>query len=113
VPRQKGTAAASYTQGPLDASVRANFYGKVKYKPDLPENDEEFGAKTLFDAEVGYELTPSLHLSVGAENIFNTFPDRNTKANNQSSGRFVYNRNVSQFGWNGGFYYAKLRLMLF
>jgi iron complex outermembrane receptor protein len=113
VPRQRATAAVNYAQGPLSAVVRANFYGKVKYKPDLPENDEEFGAKTLFDADVGYQLTPSLRLSVGAENVFNTFPDKNTKAANQSFGRFVYNRNVSQFGWNGGFYYARLRLLLF
>jgi iron complex outermembrane receptor protein len=113
VPRQRGTASVSYALGPLSALVRANYYGPVEYKPDLPENGEKFGAKTLFDADVGYELTPSLRLSVGAENIFNTFPDENTKPANQSSGRFVYNRNVSQFGWNGGFYYAKLRLMLF
>jgi iron complex outermembrane receptor protein len=113
VPHQKGTAAVSFAQGPISAVGRANFYGKVYYKPDLPENDEEFGAKTLFDAEVGYELTPSLRLSVGAENVFNTYPDKNTKPANTSSGRFVYNRNVSQFGWNGGFYYAKLRLLLF
>jgi iron complex outermembrane receptor protein len=113
VPRQRGTASVSYALGPLSALVRANYYGPVEYKPDLPENGEKFGAKTLFDADVGYELTPSLRLSIGAENIFNTFPDENTKPANQSSGRFVYNRNVSQFGWNGGFYYAKLRLMLF
>jgi iron complex outermembrane recepter protein len=113
VPRQKGTAAVTYAQGPLTALVRANFYGKVNYKPDLPENDEVLGAKTLFDADVSYELTSSLRLSVGAENVFNTYPDKNTKPANTSFGRFVYNRNVSQFGWNGGFYYAKLRLMLF
>jgi iron complex outermembrane receptor protein len=113
VPRQKATAAVNYSQGPFGALVRANFYGKVYYKPDLPDNDEEFGAKTLFDAEAGYQLTAGLRLSVGAENVFNTYPDKNTKAANISSGRFIYSRNVSQFGWNGGFYYAKLRLMLF
>jgi iron complex outermembrane receptor protein len=113
VPRQKATAAVNFTRGPLTAVVRANYYGGVKYKPDLPENDEEFGAKTLFDVDLGYELTPSLRLGIGAENVFNTFPDENTKPANLSSGRFIYSRNVSQFGWNGGFYYARLRLMLF
>jgi iron complex outermembrane receptor protein len=113
VPHQKATAAVTYTQGPLSALVRANFYGKVRYKPDLPDNDEDFGAKTLFDADVGYQLTDSLRLSIGGENVFNTFPDENKKAANTSFGRFAYNRNVSQFGWNGGFYYAKLRLVVF
>jgi iron complex outermembrane recepter protein len=113
VPRRKATASATFVQGPFSALVRANHYGKVAYKPDLADNDESFRAKTLFDADVGYEITPSLRLGVGAENIFNVFPDRNTKAANLSNGRFLYNRNVSQFGWNGGFYYARLRLMLF
>lgn len=71
------------------------------------------GAKTLFDAEVGYQLTENLRLGVGGENVFNTFPDENQKPANLSSGRFIYNRNVSQFGWNGGFYYARLRLTAF
>ncbi|HTV25672.1 MAG TPA: TonB-dependent receptor, partial [Polyangiaceae bacterium] len=113
VPRQKAIGAVTYAQGPLSALVRANFYGSVRYRPDLPANDEDLGAKTLFDAEVGYQLTPSLRLSVGGINLFNTFPDENTKEANISAGRFVYNRNVSQFGWNGGFYYANLRLVLF
>jgi iron complex outermembrane recepter protein len=113
VPRQRGTASVNYAQGPFSALVRANFYGEVSYKPDLPENDETFGAKVLFDADLGYQLTDALRLGIGAENIFNTFPDKNEKAANQSSGRFIYNRNVSQFGWNGGFYYARVRLTAF
>jgi iron complex outermembrane recepter protein len=113
VPRQRGSASVNYVQGPLSALVRANFYGAVSYKPDLPDNDEKFGAKTLFDADLGYQLTDALRLGIGAENIFNTFPDENRKPANQSSGRFIYNRNVSQFGWNGGFYYARVRLTAF
>jgi iron complex outermembrane recepter protein len=113
VPRQKATGAVTYTQGPVSGMVRANFYGSVRYKPDLPDNDEDFGAKTLFDAEVGYQLTDSLRISVGGTNLFNTFPDENTKDANLSSGRFIYNRNVSQFGFNGGFYYANVRVVLF
>jgi iron complex outermembrane recepter protein len=113
IPRQRGTAGAVFGLGPFGASLRARFYGEVHYRPDLPDNDEDFGAKTLFDAEVSYELVEGLRLSAGGENVFNTFPDQNQKAPNTSNGRFIYNRNVSQFGWNGGFYYAKLRLTLF
>jgi iron complex outermembrane receptor protein len=50
---------------------------------------------------------------VGADNVFNTFPDQNKKDANISLGRFIYNRNVTQFGWNGGFYYAKLQMIIF
>jgi iron complex outermembrane receptor protein len=76
-------------------------------------NDQVFGAKVLFDADLGYQFTKNLQLTVGADNLLDTYPDPNTKAGNINSGRFVYNRNVTQFGWNGGFYYAKLELTFF
>jgi iron complex outermembrane receptor protein len=113
IPHVRGTAAVRYALGPISGLIRVNHYGSVRYKPDLPANDEVFGAKTLFDVEAGYQLTKNLRLAVGADNVFNTFPDQNKKDANISLGRFIYNRNVSQFSWNGGFYYAKLQMILF
>ncbi|MBA3539249.1 MAG: TonB-dependent receptor, partial [Deltaproteobacteria bacterium] len=88
-------------------------YGPVSFKPDNPDNDEVFGAKVLFDVDVGYQVTKNLLLTIGADNLLDTFPDKQTKEANISSGRFVYSRNVSQFGQNGGFYYGKLQLTFF
>ncbi|HEY4177780.1 MAG TPA: TonB-dependent receptor [Kofleriaceae bacterium] len=113
VPHQKATIAGRYAISGLAALVRANYYGKVFYKPDDPTNDEEFGAKVLFDVDLGYQFNKNLLVSIGADNLFNTFPDRQVKAANISDGRFIYSRNVSQFGQNGGFYYAKLELTFF
>jgi iron complex outermembrane receptor protein len=118
VPHQKGNVSVRYNFKQLTALARANYYGKVRYKPQAAPpngfaNDEVFGAKVLFDADLGYQFTKNLQLTVGADNLLNTFPDKNTKAANISSGRFIYNRNVSQFGQNGGFYYAKLELTFF
>jgi iron complex outermembrane receptor protein len=117
VPHQKGNAAIRYNYKQLSALVRANYFGKVRYKPDAVNgsfvNDELFRAKVLFDADIGYQFTKTLQLVIGADNIFNTFPDQNTKAGNLASGQFVYNRNVTQFGMNGGFYYTKLELTFF
>ena len=72
-----------------------------------------FGAKVLFDAEVGYQLTKNFLLGVGGTNLLNTFPDKLKKEANTSFGRFVYTRNVSQFDQNGAFYYAKAELTFF
>ena len=113
VPHQKGNLSARYNYKQLSALLRANYYGRVRFKPAIPANDETFGAKVLFDADVGYQFTKVLQFTIGADNLFNTFPDQNTKAANISLGRFIYNRNVSQFGLNGGFYYAKLELTFF
>jgi len=113
VPHQKGFAAARYTISGVSALVRADYYGKVSYKADDAANDETFGAKVLFDVDFGYQATKNIYFGVGADNLFNTFPDRQTKDANISFGRFIYSRNVSQFGMNGGFYYGKLQLTFF
>lgn len=113
VPRVRGSLTARYNVAKLSALVRASYYGSVRHKPDLSINDESFGGKTLFDVDLGYQVTKNLHLSLGAENLLNTFPDEQTKDANISLGRFVYSRNTSQFGLNGGFYYGKLVLSFF
>ncbi|MBL9013006.1 MAG: TonB-dependent receptor [Myxococcales bacterium] len=113
VPHQKGTAGLRYALKGLSALVRANYYGRVRYRADDPAADEVFGAKVLFDVDVGYQVTKNVLISVGADNLLNTFPDPVEKDVNKSFGRFVYSRNVSQFGQNGGFYYGKLELTLF
>ncbi|MEJ7601333.1 MAG: TonB-dependent receptor [Kofleriaceae bacterium] len=113
VPHQKGTAAVRYTIGGLSALARANYYGRVLFKPDNSANDEELGAKVLFDLDFGYQVSKNFLVTVGADNVLNTFPDRQKKDANISFGRFLYSRNVSQFGQNGGFYYAKLQLTFF
>ena len=110
VPHQKGYAALRYAIAGVSALVRADYYGSVAYKPDNPANDETFSAKVLFDVDLGYQLTKNAYFAVGADNLLDTFPDRQTKDANLSFGRFLYSRNVSQFGMNGGFYYGKLQL---
>ena len=113
VPHVKGNVAVRYNLKQLMALVRADYYGQVRYRPDNIPDSQTFSAKTLFDAELGFQATKNIQVSIGGDNVFNTFPDKNNKTNNISSGRFVYNRNVSQFGMNGGFYYAKLELTFF
>jgi iron complex outermembrane receptor protein len=113
VPHIKGTAAARYAMKKLSALLRANYYGPVEFKPDNQMNDERFRGKVLFDVDLGYQFTKNFLFRIGADNLLNTFPDRQTEAANISSGRLIYSRNVSQFGQNGGFYYAKMELTFF
>jgi len=113
VPRPTGAVSARSSFEGLSALVRANYYGSVRFRPDVAANDEFFGAKVLFDVDLGYAITKQLTLSVGADNLLNTFPDKQKKDANISFGRLVYPRNVRQFGQNGVFYYAKLDLTFF
>jgi iron complex outermembrane receptor protein len=113
VPHVKGYASLRYTLRQLTALVRANYYGQVRYKPDIVSDSQTFAPKTLFDAELAYQVTKNMQLTVGGDNLFNTFPDQNTHPNNLFNNRLIYNRNVTQFGLNGGFYYGKLELTFF
>jgi len=113
LPRQKGSVTTRYARGRLIGLVRATYYGPVYFhEMSSPNNDETFGAKTLFDLDLGCQLSGGVRLAVGGSNIFNTFPDQQTKVFNISGGRFIYSRRVTQFGMNGGFYYARLQLTL-
>ncbi|RMH76301.1 MAG: TonB-dependent receptor, partial [Calditrichaeota bacterium] len=112
LPHQKGAATLRYSQGRFSGMIRGNYYGKIFYKPTNPDNDEVFDAKVLVDLDLSYELVDGLRVSVGANNLFNTFPDPHTKASNYSNGRFVFSRRVTQFGMNGGFYYVRTSISL-
>ncbi len=113
LPRQKGSLAVRYALGRFAGLGRASYYGAIEYHaPGGPAGDEHFGAKTLFDLDLSYELRSDVRVAVGGNNVFNTYPDRQVVSGNISSGRFVYSRRVTQFGMNGGFYYARVQLTL-
>ncbi len=112
LPRVKGSFSARYAVDRFTFKARGTYYGSIEYKPSAAADDETFGAKTLFDLDVGYELRQGVRVSVGGTNILNTFPDRHLKPSNYSNGRFPFSRRVTQFGMNGGFYYARLQLTL-
>ena len=113
LPRAKGAVTARYARGRFAGLARAIYYGAIEYHPPgPPAEDEHFGAKTLFDLDLGYQLSGGVRVAVGGSNIFNTYPDQQRGPNNISGGRFIYSRRVTQFGMNGGFYYARVAVTL-
>ena len=55
-----------------------------------------------------YKLANFVNITIGANNIGNTYPDKLQHFANTGEGRFVYSRNATQFGFNGGYYYTSL-----
>jgi len=66
-----------------------------------------WGGKVITDFTVGYNLSKQAKLVVGANNILDVYPDVNLTALNNAN-QFVYSRNVSQFGQNGRFVFARI-----
>ncbi len=85
---------------------------------------QQFCGKYVTDAHVGFKLWEHTELTVGAQNLLNTVPDQNHVGQTRrgrledSSGRvimdtpgiFVFSRRAAPFGFNGGFYYARLSI---
>ena len=64
------------------------------------------------DVDLSLELISGATFTIGANNVFDTFPDEHQLDANRSGERFIYSRRVTQFGMNGGFYYGKISLNL-
>jgi len=104
LPRTKTLVGLDWQIADFDVNLRGTRYGAVSQLTDNPASDQHYGAKWLADLDVAYAITPSFTVAVGANNLFDTYPDRSTIADVIGSQRYATN---SPFGATGGFYYAR------
>lgn len=108
-PRNKITLGLNYNVGKFLLNTRFTRYGQVATADRLnPALDESFDPRLVSDASVGFKFSNLATLTVGANNIGNVYPERLEHYGNTSLGRFIYSRNSTQFGFNGGYYFASL-----
>jgi iron complex outermembrane receptor protein len=145
VPKSKLTLSANYALSKWGFLLRAVRFGEVTFKnavdPTDPANnlpremDQTFSAKWITDISISYKIIKSLNFTLGANNLFDVYPDkmyidpRNHQFNfsgdavsnfptppavrdNTSNGHFLYSRNVTQFGFSGRYVFAKLTFQL-
>ena len=65
---------------------------------------QTFGAKTFLDLSATAQITEAVKLTVGGENVFNTYPD---EATFQASRGLIYSRNAP-YDTDGGLWYARV-----
>jgi iron complex outermembrane receptor protein len=115
---------AMYTLAKLGLNVRTQRYGQVTGLGTAASNafgplDQTFSPKWITDVSASYTLGRA-NLSIGADNVFDIYPDRNNNNGNIATvatenggtanyGLFPYN-GISPFGFNGRFIYTKLTL---
>ncbi len=126
-PRNTILLSASHQVSGVNLNLRTQRFGEVTlFGPDTvgAKNsdgstrnvDQTFSAKWITDASIGYTLHRAT-LTLGADNIFDVYPDRNNNngnalpavnfAGNANFGTFPYN-SISPFSFNGRFIYARL-----
>ncbi len=151
-PRSKVNLTANYTINKLDILARVVHFGPVTqlsatdpyiknpsgvYFNDVGfGTDQTFGSKVITDLVFTYNIRPGVNLSVGANNLFDVYPDRifvdprnnaalvysnpvngalgtNKQVGGYSAGRDLSNRgrllfNPNQFGFNGRYLFSRL-----
>jgi iron complex outermembrane receptor protein len=112
-PRDNIRAMESYGQGAWSVTARESRYGDFCSASINPVDDQVYGATWLTDLDLAYRFN-RYTFGIGAENLFDSFPDKNLKAGTPSgsaqvgsAGVFAYPIN-SPFGMNGRFVYTRV-----
>ena len=69
------------------------------------EDGRDYPGAAVIDVEAAYSLNDALTLAVGGQNALNNYPEENPRAEAGVGNRYSQ---FTPFGFNGGFYYARL-----
>jgi len=112
-PKTKMHLSLNYVYKNLSLYIRESYFGKITHASKIVEDQQVLAAKCLTDISIGYRLSESLNLSLGANNLFDVYPDRILPNNaDYSSGRFPYSRRSTQFGFAGRYIYCRIAYRL-
>ena len=96
----------NHLQGPWRFMARGRYYGNYY---DAPTNDASVSyypdPRLLVDLEASFTIDDSVTLLVGAQNVLDEYPQRNPAG--EVAG-LIYPES-SPFGFNGGFYYVRVK----
>jgi iron complex outermembrane receptor protein len=113
-PRTKILLSVGYQAGRWNTNVRLSYFGAVQgwEKPAGGfHRTQVFGAKTLADVSIAYNINTKVNVTLGCNNLGNVYPDKvYSNYSSYFSGQTPYTRNANQFGFNGSFYYANLNI---
>ena len=109
LPRTKLVLTNDWSLGRVHALARATRYGRYTESSNVASGDRTFGGKWVADLDIGYDLTDRVTLAVGANNLFDTYPNRNGLIAADGSGAYG---GFAPFGLSGGSYYARVGVSL-
>ncbi|OYU15800.1 MAG: TonB-dependent receptor [Alphaproteobacteria bacterium PA4] len=123
LPRWRAVLSETYTKGIFDVTARVNYASSITtyfapvtgfdpasaalYPNPWPKT---FGAEVWMDLEVGVTIKDDYRIAVGAQNLFNNYPDRETRNIYPQTGGAAngsYYPDTSPVGWAGGFWYVR------
>ncbi len=121
-PKHRVVFNANWSLDNVNLNIRENYYSSFTSAQDYGQTNgvpnQVFGGKFTTDLELGYNFGEHFTLAIGAQNVLDERPDK-LKATNTvqiypitggTSDGQVYPRAGGPFGFNGGFYYTRLRV---
>jgi iron complex outermembrane recepter protein len=112
-PRNKYILSANYQISKLTLKAQTTRFGKIStIAPVDKTQDQTFAAKWITDFSAGFQLAKFVSLNVGANNVFDIYPDKVFDPRLTNDGTVVYSRFATQFGFNGAYYFAGLNFSL-
>ena len=106
-PSTKVSLSADYGLGPVSLFLRTVRFGE-QVRPGFAEN-QTHSPEWVVDATVSYDVTDAATLSVGANNLFNNYPDEQVFGNSYFG---VFDYAPVQQGFGGAFYFARFNVTL-
>ncbi|WP_166113440.1 TonB-dependent receptor [Pseudoalteromonas sp. Z9A5] len=111
-PRNKYNLSATWNMDQWRTTLRTTRYGETQDPSETPELNEVLKPKWITDLDVAYSLSENVSLSLGANNIFDVYPDatrENVDDVTTFSRLFAYS-SFSPYGFNGRYVYGKIEM---
>jgi iron complex outermembrane receptor protein len=112
VPRQKAGLTLTYGINKINFFLRNVYFGEVTEATNIAATQQVYDSKLITDLSIGYKLTKSLRLSVGANNLFDVYPEKTADVPTTGGNQFIYSRRATQFGYNGRYLFGRIELSL-
>ena len=106
-PKIKGTLNLTYHINRFNFLVRNTYFGKVTRDGYPYGVVQVHSGKVVTDATIGYDITKHVNLTIGANNLFNIYPDKQAYENSYYG---VFQYAPVQMGVTGAYYFARLNL---
>jgi iron complex outermembrane receptor protein len=110
LPKYRVVVTETWTLDPFSVLVRGNYYSS--YAAQDGGLAQRFSGEIVFDLEATYSFNEQVSLTLGAQNIFDNYPERDERGGVYPSTGGLFAGNVypdfSPFGFNGGFVYGRL-----
>ena len=112
VPRTKLNLSLNYSLDKWNVYLRNVYFGEVDGATNVEADYQTFVSKIVTDLSVGYNFNKNISLTIGANNLFDIYPDETKVGGLRGAGYFLYSRTGQQFGTGGRFAFARLSLSL-